>query len=642
MLKNLLSPINIGNMELKNRFVVTAMASLLCNADGSVTEKFIAYHEAKARGGWGLIITENFYAEPRGKSFPTLAGLHSDKLIEGHVKLTDLIHKHGGKIVAQIYHCGRQTTKTLTGMTPAAPSAMFDAMYQEEVHELSIEEIHDLVDKFGNLALRAKKAGYDGVEIHGAHGYLISEFLSPFVNKRTDEYGGTFYNRARFLLEIIADIREKVGDDFPILLRISGEELVPGGRTIEDTKAIAMLVEQAGVDAIDVSVGISGVTSSRTKIIPPQSVGHGWNTDWSAEIKKVVNIPVIAAGRINDPLLAESVLASGKADLIGMGRASLADPDMPNKVMDGRFDEINHCIACMQGCAGGLQSKGHIGCFVNPVTGQETELVIEQTNSVKKVIIVGGGCAGMEAAIVAAKKGHDVHLYEKTNELGGQYLIASVPPAKGEFASFTVWQKNQLEKLGVNIHLNSEVTEEIINNEKPDAVIVATGAVSITPNISGVDSPNVYSGHDVLKGNVSLGRNVIVIGGGMVGSEIANHLAVHEKNVRIVEMMSVVAKDEVQPVRMFMMEEFKKNGVEIFVNAKVKEIVEDGVIITRDNVDEKLGGADSIVLALGAKSVDNLSVKIKDKVKTITIGDALKARKALDAIEEGYRAALII
>lgn len=642
MLKQSFSPVRIGNMELKNRFVVTAMAALLCQQDGSVTDKFIAYHEAKAKGGWGLIITENFYAEPRGKSFPTLAGLHNDSLIEGHKKLTNTIHKYDSKIVAQIYHCGRQTSKRLTGVTPAAPSAMFDATYQEEVHELTVEEIHDLVGKFGDLAKRAQTAGYDGVEVHCAHGYLISEFLSPFVNKRTDEYGGTFYNRARFLLEIIADIKEKTGKDFPIMIRISGEEMVPGGRSIEDTKAIAMLAEQAGVCCIDVSVGISGVADSRKMIIPPQVVAHGWNTDWSAEIKKVVEVPVIASGRINDPFLAESVIASGKADLIGMARASLADPEMPNKAKEGRFDEINRCIACGQGCAGGLQSKGHIGCLVNPVTGQETELVIKKAEKTKKILVAGGGPAGMEAAIVAAQRGHEVHLFEESDKLGGQFLIAAVPPAKGEFSSLIVWQKNQLKKYGVHVHLLEKVTEELIKQEKPDAVIVATGAVPVVPDIPGKDRNNVFISNDVLDGSVTLGRNVIVIGGGMVGAELASHLAVHEKDVRIVEMQPEIAKDEMQPIRMFMMDEFERNHVEMFVNTKVKEILEDGVIVVTDEGEVKLDGADSVVLALGSKPSNDLSEKIKDLVPTVTIGDSVKVRKALDAIEEGYRAAMAL
>lgn len=642
MLKHTLSPIKLGTMELQNRFVVTAMASLLCEKDGKVTPEYIAYHETKAKGGWGLIITENYYAEPRGKSFPTLGGLHDDSLIEGHKELTKRIHQYDSKIVAQLYHCGRQTTKRLTGMTPVAPSAMFDATYQEEVKELTIDEIHDLVEKFGNLAYRAKEAGYDGVELHCAHGYLVSEFLSPFVNKRTDEYGGTFYNRARFMLEIIANIKQKVGEDYPVMIRLSGDELVPGGRSIEDTKAIAMLAEQAGVCAIDVSVGISGVTSSRNMIIPPQAVAHGWNTDWAEEVKKVVSVPVITAGRINDPFLAETVIASGKADLVGMARTSLSDPEMPKKAKEGRFEEINRCIACGQGCAGGLISKGHIGCLVNPVTGQETKLVIEPTKQPKKVIVVGGGAAGMEAAIVAAKKGHEVHLYEKSNALGGQFLIAAVPPAKGEFASFVVWQKIQLNLLNVNVVLNTEVTKDLILKEKPDAVIISTGAEPLIPNIPGKDNDNVFISNDVLKGSVSLGRNVIVIGGGMVGAELANHLAVHEKKVRIIEMQPEIAKDEMQPIRMFMMEEFKKNQVEMYVDTKVKEITKEGVVVITKEGELVLSGADSIVLALGSKPVDTLTDKIKDHVQTITIGDAVKVRKAIDAIEEGYLAGLAI
>ena len=639
MLKNVFSPLKVGKMEVTNRLVVPAMVMNFCTNDGQATEKFIAYHEAKSRGGWGLIITEDYAVDPRGKGFLNIPGLWNDSQIESHSKLTERVHKYGSKIVAQIYHAGRQTNHYVIGMEPEAPSPIPCPSNQEIPHELTVDEIHRLVEKFGDCAFRAKKAGFDGVEIHGAHGYLVAQFMSPYSNKRTDEYGGNLINRMRFPLEIISNIRAKAGHDFPILFRISGDELVPGGRTIEDTKAMAMLLEQAGVNAIHVS---AGVYASMTAIIPPSAVRHGWITDFAADVKKIVSIPVITVGRINDPILAETIIASGKADLVSMGRGSLADPELPNKASAGKFDEINYCIGCLQGCVGNLFRGNPGGCLVNPVIGRESEFVIKPTESRKKVFVAGGGPAGMEAAMVAAERGHEVHLYEKTDRLGGEYILASIPPNKGELDMFIVWQETQLKKNGVVVHLNTELTPEIVEKEKPGAVIVATGGTPLMPkNIKGIDRPNVVTANDVLCGKVNVGNRVIVIGGGMVGSETADHLANHGKQVTIVEMLSEIAKDEEAAVKYFLLEDLKKNSVKVYVNSPVKEIVEDGVIVTANGKDEKVGPVDTIVMALGSRSVNTLTPELEGKVeKLITIGDAIKVRKALEAIEEGYRIGL--
>jgi NADPH-dependent 2,4-dienoyl-CoA reductase/sulfur reductase-like enzyme len=462
--------------------------------------------------------------------------------------------------------------------------------------------------------------------------------MSPYSNKRTDEYGGSFLNRMRFPLEIISNIRAKAGNDFPIIFRISGDEFVPGGRTIEDTKAIAILLEKAGINAIHVS---AGVYASAHAIIPPSAVRHGWITDFAAEIKKVVSIPVITVGRINDPFLAEEIISSGKADLVSMGRGSLADPELPNKAAVGKFGEIRHCIGCMQGCIERLFKNIDVKCLVNPTLGREIEFAIKPATSKKKIFIAGGGPAGMEAAIVVAKRGYEVHLYEKTDKLGGQFELAAVPPNKGEFATFTAWQKTQLKKLNVNVYLNTELTTEIVDSEKPDVVIIATGGRPAIPNIPGVDKPNVVTAHNVLKGKVDVGHKVIVIGGGMVGSETADHLANHGKEVTILEQLPEIAKDEQDSVRYFLLKDLKENNVAIYTNTPVKEIVDDGVIVDRNGKEEKISPTDTIVLAVGVKPVNELVNKLEGKVnKLITVGDALEVRKALEAIEEGYKAGL--
>jgi len=638
MLKNLFSQVKIGKAEISNRLIVSPMVMNYCNNDGTATERFIAYHEAKAKGGWGLIITEDYAVDPKGKGFSNLPGLWDDSQIESHAELTKRIHKYGTKIVAQIYHAGRQTNHFVIGSPPVAPSPIPCPSNQEIPHELTIKEIQDLAEKFGDCALRAKKAGFDGVEIHGAHGYLIAQFMSPYSNKRTDEYGGSFLNRMRFPLEIISDIRVKAGNDFPIIFRISADEFVPGGRTIEDTKAIAILAEKAGINAIHVSVG---VYASAHAIIPPSAVRHGWITDFAAEVKKVVSIPVITVGRINDPFLAEEIISSGKADLISMGRGSLADPELPNKTAAGKFDEIRYCIGCMQGCIERLFKNIDVKCLVNPTLGREIEFAVKPATSKKKVFIAGGGPAGMEAAIVAAKRGYEVHLYEKTDKLGGQYDLAAVPPNKGEIATFISWQKTQLKKLKVDVYLNTELTTEIVDSEKPDVVIIATGGRPAIPDIPGVDKPNVVTAHDVLKGKVDVGNKVIVIGGGMIGSETADHLANHGKEVTILEQLPEIAKDEQDSVRYFLLKDLKENNVTIYTNTLVKEIVDDGVIVDRDGKEKKIEPVDTIVIAVGVKPVNELVNRLEGKVnKLITVGDALEVRKALEAIEEGYKAGL--
>ena len=443
MLKKIFSPIKIGTLEASNRLVVPAMVVNYCNEDGTATEKFIAYHEAKAKGGWGIIITENYAVDPKGKGFTRIPGLWDDSQIPGHRELTKRVHQYASKIVAQIYHAGRQTNHLVINDQPVAPSPIPCPANQEIPHELTVTEIQQLVKNFGDCARRAQSAGFDGVEIHGGHGYLIAQFMSSYSNKRTDEYGGNIYNRMRFPLEILADIKKKVGNDFPIFFRISGDELVPGGRTIEDTKAIAILLEDAGVNVLHISAGAYGAMHG---IIPPAVLAHGWITDLAAAVKKVVDIPVITVGRINDPLLAESILRSGKADLVSMGRASLADPNMPQKALAGKFDEIIQCIGCLQGCVAKIVEGKAAQCILNPTLGREWEITIKPAEHKKKIFIAGGGPAGLEAAIYAAQRGHEVHVFEKSNKLGGQFYLASVPPSKGEIAGFIAWQINQLKK----------------------------------------------------------------------------------------------------------------------------------------------------------------------------------------------------
>ncbi|WFD10571.1 FAD-dependent oxidoreductase [Tepidibacter hydrothermalis] len=640
MLKKVFEPIRIGNLEIKNRFVVPPMVVSLCNEDGTITERFIDYHEAKAKGGFGLIVTENYAITPAGRGFKYMGCMWNDEQMESNKELTKRVHKHGAKIALQIIHAGRETSSSLTGMKIVAPSAIPDPVIGEMPHPLTEEEIKVIVEEFGDAALRAKKAGFDAVEIQGAHGYLINQFMSPFSNKRVDKYGGNLMNRARFALEVIENIKSKVGEDYPIMYRISADELIENGLTIEDTKVIVKMLEDAGVSAIDVSVG---VYASGFHITAPAAVKHGWEADFAKEFKSVVSIPVITSGRINNPFLAEGILLSEKADMIGMARASLSDPELPNKAKEGRFDEIIECIGCRQGCSGMLSKDLPVNCVVNPMTGNEKALSISQAEDKKKIFVIGGGPGGMEAAIVARKRGHEVHLFEKNNELGGQLLLASVPPTKSEITSFVVWQKTQLEKLKVNVHLNTEVDEALLKKENPDHIIVATGANPFIPPIKGADSDMVVNSNDVLSSKVEVEQNALIVGGGLVGAETAEHLARHSKNVTLVELTGEIARECEPGVRFFLMESLDTLNINIMTNTQVQEIGNNKVVVSSDEEEIVIENIDTVIMASGSRPNNKLFESIKEEYKNIRlIGDSLKVRTILDAVNEGYKAALEI
>lgn len=631
--KVLFSPLSIGSIEVKNRLAVSPMVTVYCDQEGMATEQYIAYHEARAKGGWGLIITEDYAVDPAGRGFFT-PGLWDDQQIDSHKALTERVHNAGAKIFAQIYHAGRQTTKALIGQQTVSASAIPCPVLGETPRELNIDEIKKLVSQFGDTALRAKKAGFDGIEVHGGHGYLIAQFMSKYSNKRSDDYGGNIENRLRFPLEIINDIRKKCGDDFPIDFRMSGDEFVPGGRTIEETKVIAAKLEKQGVDLLHISAGVYGSTWA---IIPPMNVTNGWIVDFAEEVKKIVSIPVMTIGRINDPLMAESILKASKADMVAMGRASLADPDLPNKFLNGNYEDIRHCIGCQQGCVSILFLNEPIRCLVNPSCGFEYLNELKKTDQAKKIVVVGGGPAGMEAARTASLAGHQVTLYEESDRLGGEFAIAAIPPQKGDITLFTSWVARQIEKLGVEIHLETRFTEDTFAKEKPDAVIIATGSNYSRPDIPGIGREKVVTASDVLTGKVCVKGKVIVIGGGLIGSETASYLADNGKEVSLIEQLPTIAEEEEGTRRKFLMELIDRLGINVMTKARVLEISDIGVKVDCNNAIHELK-ADTIVLALGLKSDNSLAEALKDQVEVKVIGDAVKPRKALEAIREGFLA----
>ncbi|MGL5296452.1 MAG: FAD-dependent oxidoreductase, partial [Culicoidibacterales bacterium] len=580
MFHNLFEEGKIGSLQLKNRMIVPPMLTQFAKDNGEITERYIRYYEEKAKGGFGLIIVEDNVIERRGAGLHRIAGMWSDELMEKHKELTHRIHRAGAKIAVQVYHAGREATfETTGGCRPVAPSAIQDPIQSTLPHELTTEEVYEMIETFAQAIRRAKSVGYDAVELHGAHGYLINQFLSPFSNKRTDEFGGTFMNRLQFPLRIIKRAQELIGLEYPIIYRITADELVSGGLTIEDTKIIAPILEKAGVAALHVSASIykSGYWASAPTAAP--SIPF---VKYARELKKVVTIPIIAVNKINTPYLAQSILSHGDADFVAMGRASIADPHVPNKIRNNKLSDIVECIGCWQGCQGNLSREEPITCLVNPEVGKEAELAITRAQVKKNVLIVGGGPGGMQAAIVAAKRGHDVTLFEKTNKLGGQWLLAAVAPGKEQLNAFTVWQKTQLQQLGVKIKLETEVTVDMIDAYNPDFIVLATGAKPIKPKIKGIEHKRVVCAHDVLGGKVEMLEKVVVIGGGLVGAETAEHMAVHEKNVTLIEVGNEIAKDLDDAPKVFLMNNLKSTNTTILTEAKVSEITETGVYIEKD------------------------------------------------------------
>jgi 2,4-dienoyl-CoA reductase-like NADH-dependent reductase (Old Yellow Enzyme family)/thioredoxin reductase len=638
----LLSPIKIGLMEVKNRFVVPAMGTNFANPDSTVSQQFIDYWVARAKGGWGLITTEVTAIDPLGKAIPAEPGIWDDKFIPGWKKLADEVHKYGCKIAIQLHHAGRQTTHDMMGSQPVAPSPIPCPLDKDMPRELTTQEVYDLIEKFGEGARRARDAGIDAVEVHGAHGYLIAQFMSAYSNKRMDEFGGSLSDRMKFPVEIVKNIRRKTGNAYPIIFRMSGEERVAGGRTIDESRVMARLMEEAGVNAVHVSVGVYG---SIAWIIPPAPVPVGFNLYAAAEIKKSVLVPVIGVGRINDPLMAEDALRTGKADMVALGRASLADPELPNKVASGELEAISPCIACIQGCVGYVFDPNHgkASCLVNPFVGREGELKIKKTDAPKKVMIIGGGPSGLEAAWIAAKRGHRVTLYEKENVLGGQLRIGGIPPTKQEILKALKYYIYQGKKYGVEFRLGVEASPELVAAEKPDVVILATGGVPLVPNIKGANNPEIARAVDVLEGKRTVGEKVLIIGGGMVGAETADFLGEHGHHVTVLDMLPEIGMDMAVSVKLFLFERLKNSGVCSITNAKVKEIIDDGVIYEKDGKEEKLQGFDTIVMALGVKAYNPLEKELKGKTSELyVLGDAVKPRKAIDSTAEAAEIAVKI
>lgn len=640
MLDLLFSPLTIRGKVIKNRMVVPPMLMNYCQEDGTCTERYAAYMEEKAKGGFGLILTENVAITSVAKGYQWIPGLWKDAHIPGFRDMTDRIHRHGAVVMAQLNHPGRQANAKYAKAQSWAPSAIPDPYTNDEIpHEMTIEEIHQTVKDFGDAAARGIAAGFDGVELHGAHGYMIPQFISTYTNKRTDEYGGDLEARLKFPLEVIREVRARIGEDHILGYRLSADELVTGGMTIEDTKTIIPYLEAAGIDYVSVSVGVN-ITDD--VMIPSMYYRHGFNADLAKEVKSVTHLPVIVVGRINDPRVANTILVSGKADLIGMARQSLADPETPNKAKEGRFLDIRRCVGCLHGCVGHIDTGRRGTCELNPMIGHEADpdYQIRKTETPKNVLIIGAGPGGLSAAITAAQCGHHVKVYDKDKWVGGSYRIASIPPGKGEIANFCAWQAHTLKKLGVPVILNTEVTKELVEQEQPDVIIAATGVTPIIPKkIPGVDKDLVVLGQDVLSSAVNTSQRVVVAGGGLVGVEVANYLASLLKDVTIVEMREGIALDETPAPRKDLLRDIHNNGVRVLTETSVKEIKEGSVVVTGETEEEI--PADTVVLAIGRVSNTVLADQLKEAGYDVRIiGDAHTPALAGAANREGHLTAL--
>lgn len=639
MFPNLFSPAKIGNLELKNRIMKAPQSSGMSNMDGTVSERLVRYYRKQAAGGSAMIIVEYAYVDDIGaKSAHCHLGISSNEHIPGLAWLAENIREQGAIPAIQIEHCGRQ--KFLGTQPICAPSAipwpkLWDQYGTQSVpHVLTIEEIKDIVSAFGDAALRAKQAGYELVEIHGAHGYLLTNFFSPTTNHRTDLYGGSLENRMRIYVEIVRDVRKKVGPDFPVTIRLSGTDYEPDGFPIEETIELAKVLEKEGIDAFHISGG-----DHHTMIhqVSPMAMSLGHNV-WAAEaIKGAVSVPVIASGSITLPEFAEEIISSGKGDFVGLGRPLWADPEWPLKAEEGRPEDIRPCIRCNEGCLERtFFNYKAITCAVNPTISREGELEIQPAQTKKKIAVIGAGPAGLEAARVLKLRGHEVTIYEKSQK-GGQLNEAAVPDFKADIRALQKSLLTAVEKLEIPIVEKEAKAGDLTEY---DAVVCATGSTSKKPTLPGIDHDLVVDASDYLTGKKNVGKKVVVLGVGLVGSETALHLSEQGHDVTLVGRKPNIMKGVAVTDFLAYSERIEKTDMTICTSTTPLEIVADGVMVEHAGKVRKIT-ADNVVYAFGAKVEQDLYKELKAQGKEAhLIGDAVFPGKIMDAIHTGYRLGL--
>ena len=638
----LFSPIKVGTQEVKNRVFMPPVSTNLAD-HGYVTDALVDHYTARAKGGVGLIITEVVTVEPTYTYLPGDMCCYDDTFIPGWEKLAAAVHQYGAKIMPQLFHPAYMAFSVPGTPRLVAPSFVGPSYAREAPRPITIDEIHDLTRQFGDAAVRMQKAGVDGVEVHAAHAHgMLGGFLSPQYNKRTDEYGGSLDARMRFLLEVIAEIRERCGKDFIIDVRISGDEYTDGGLTLNDMIYVSRRLEKAGVDMIHVS---GGTTIKRGSAIPAAGTKQASHAALSREIKKHVTIPVATVGRINEAWIAEELIEDGAADICMMGRANLCDAEFCNKAAAGRAEEVRPCIGCLR-CLNGIMFGKPISCTVNPDV-EHDEAGFEPAAEKKDVLVVGAGPAGMEAAYIAARRGHNVVLVDKQDQPGGQLRIASVPPAKQELTRVIKYQFSRLAEAGVDVRMGVELTAEDIQRDFAGyEVVLAYGAEPIVPGFM-TGFKQVMTADDLLAGRAFPGKKIVIVGGGSVGCETAdylaplvNDLAPSNRDVTLIEMTRALAANEGGAGRAVLVTRILDKGVHVLTEAKLTGVTEDTISYEKDGEEHVIEGADTLVLALGYRPNTALADALTGAgFACHVLGDSKQCGNLRDAIEAGYKAA---
>lgn len=629
----LFQPLKIGAVELKNRFVMPAMNAHSTDHN-QFLERGVAYFTERIKGGFAMVITEFMAVDPNGLGSLREAGAWDDSFIPSLQVLTQSIHEAGGVIIAQMHHAGMKSQSHDPKFVPKAPSQTFSSG-GSVLEAYSLEDIENLKNSFISSAERMKRAGFDGVEIHGAHGYLLSQFQSKRWNHRIDAYGGNYENRFRLTRQIIEGVREACGKDFVIGYRVNATDGNEADDTnLKDTCVYARMAEKAGADYISVS---------HYDILSPYFMDPGFNADAAGEVKKHVRIPIIAVGRINDEYIAENIIFSGKADLIALGRQSICDPHFPNKVFEGKKELIFRCMGCQQRCSPDVGCEPEdIGssCMINPFSGKELKWKIERCETPKKIAVIGAGCAGLQSAWILAARGHDVTVYEKTAQSGGHLIAASVPPKKYGFLQAVYTMEQHCRLYGVKIMYCTEITKDSLKKLDADCIIDATGSEAFRPDISGIEKYPIAE--DVLSGkNYICNKKVAILGGGSVGLETAEYLLQYRNDVDVIEMKDCVGSDMVPPVRSALLKKLSEKAG-IYTGALLLEAdAENALYIRQNETDRKLTGYDEVVIAMGYRSRRQLDLQ-DFKKEHYTIGDAEQVMNAKMAIYKATKLALTI
>ncbi|MBD3192615.1 MAG: NAD(P)-binding protein [Candidatus Heimdallarchaeota archaeon] len=633
-------PITINNVEIKNRIIMPGMETNLCLENGFISEDILKYYELRAKGGVGLIVVEGAYFDKKGRGTDHMISIEKRNRIQGLRKLANTIKKNGAKAALQIYHAGAQSTAFLSGEDIVAPSAVPTKTSGVMPKPLSKREIKGIVKGYAKASLRAKKAGFDGVEIHAGHGYLIGQFFAPLFNKRKDEYGGSLKNRARFALEVLRAVRKKCGDDFLIIFRLNCRDYIEGGLEVNKLAKIAKMLEENGVDLINITAGF--FDSPLYPVVPYMNVPRGVYSEYSAIIKKeLLKTPISVVGRINTPEIAEKILTEERADMVTIGRALIADPNFPKKIQEGNEEAINLCIGCNT-CLNQIMIEEQVSCAVNPnLLGTNEDL--PKTEQPQKVLIIGAGPAGLEAARVLHLRGHEVFVIDQREKIGGSLNLATVAPMRYEIKNLLEHYRYVVDDLGINIQLETPYNHKLLEKFQPEAVIIATGTTLKIPEIKSLDESDYLLYSDVLSGNVPSGKEIVVLGGGMRGIDVGDYLAEKGKSVTIIEETGSLGSDLYALVAQEIVPRIMDNeNIKVILDTKIEEI-NGKQLIGKQKKEYFSTNFDHLVIATNPEPDCPFEAELKEKVsKVFKIGDCKKPRKIHEAVNEGYELGLNI